>query len=94
VIRVVANVVSGTISGIINPVSIRATISTVVDVDTVSTVSDATNGSFKLVALPAGTYDVTIVPHDDGYFGTTVTDVQVVAQQNKSIGSVTLIEKP
>ena len=54
VIRVVANVVSGSISGIINPVAIRATILAVTDVDTVSTVSDSTNGSFRLVAHPGG----------------------------------------
>jgi len=91
VIRVVANVVSGTISGIINPVAIRATITTTVaDVDTVSTVSDTTDGSFRLVALPAGTYDVTIAPDDVGYRDTTITGVQVVAQQDKNIGTVTL----
>lgn len=95
VIRVVANAVSGTISGIINPVAIRASITTTVaDVDTVSAVSDATNGSFTLVALPAGTYDVTIVPNDDSYLDTTITGVQVVAQQDKNIGTVTLTEKP
>jgi hypothetical protein len=94
VIRVVANVVSGSISGIINPVAIRATITTVADVDTVSTVSDEINGSFRLVALPVGTYNVTIVPINDNYLDTTITGVQVVAQQDKNIGTVTLTEKP
>ncbi len=91
VIRVVANIVSGTISGIINPVAIRATIATTVaNVDTVSTLSDMTDGSFMLVALPAGTYDVKIVPDDVSYRDTTITGVQVVAQQNSNIGTVAL----
>ena len=95
VIRVVANAVSGTISGIINPIAIRATITTTVaNVDTVSTVSDTTDGSFMLVALPAGTYDVKIVPDDVSYRDTTITGVQVVAQQDSNIGTVTLSETP
>lgn len=93
VIRIVANVVSGSISGFINPVAIRATILTVIDVDTVSTMSDAINGSFRLVALPAGIYNVTIVPDNESYLDTTITNVQVVAQQDKSIGTVTLTER-
>jgi len=93
VIRVVANVVSGSISGIISPAAIRSVITTTVGVvDTVSTVSDTTNGSFRLVALPAGTYDVTISPDITSYLDTTITGVQVVAQQDKDIGTVTLSE--
>jgi Domain of unknown function (DUF4382) len=95
VIRVVANVISGSISGIINPVAVRATISTTVaGSDTVSTVSDATNGSFKLVALPAGTYDVIITPNDSNYLDTTITGIQVVAQQDKNMGTIILTTKP
>jgi len=95
VIRVVANVVSGSIFGIISPASVRAAITTTIgDVDTVSTVSNITNGSFKLVALPEGIYDVTIEPEDDGYLSTTIMSIQVVAQQDADLGTVTLTEKP
>ncbi len=95
VIRVVANVVSGSISGFISPAAIRSTITTTVGaVDTVSTVSDTTNGSFMLVALPAGTYDVTIAPMDTTYQDTIITGVQVVAQEDKDIGTVILSVKP
>jgi len=91
VIRVVANAVSGTISGIINPVAVKTTITTTVaGVDTVSTVSDTTDGSFRLVALPAGIYDVTIAPDDSNYRDTTIAGVQVVATHDTSIGTVTL----
>nr|MBN2278800.1 DUF4382 domain-containing protein [candidate division Zixibacteria bacterium] len=95
VIRVVANVVSGSISGIISPASIRSMITTTVNaVDTVSTVSDAANGSFKLVALPEGTYDVTIAPLDTAYPDTIITGVQVVAQEDNNIGIVILSVTP
>jgi hypothetical protein len=53
-------------------------------------VSDTTDGSFRLVALPAGTYEVTIAPDDSNYRDTTITGVQVVATQDTSIGTVTL----
>jgi hypothetical protein len=95
VIRVVANVVSGSISGIISPAAIRSVITTTVGVvDTVSTVSDTTDGSFMLVALPAGTYDVTIAPVDTGYSDTTITSVQVVAQEDKDLGTIVLSATP
>ncbi len=93
VIRVVANVVSGSISGIVNPVTVRASISTVLDADAILTASDSTSGYFRLVALPAGIYDVTIATNDANYLDTTITGVQVVAQQDTDIGTVTLTER-
>lgn len=95
VIRVVANVVSGSISGTISPAAIGSVITTTVGVvDTVSTVSDATNGSFMLVALPAGTYDVTIAPIGTGYSDTTITGVQVVPQADQDLGTIVLSVTP
>lgn len=95
VIRVVANVVSGTISGTIDPTSIRTTVMTTVAAgDTVSTESDTTDGSFSLVALPAGIYDLTFTPTDTGYLSTSLLGVQVMAEQDKDIGTVTLTAKP
>jgi len=95
VIRVVANVVSGSISGFIFPAAVSALITTTVGgVDTVSTVSDTANGSFMLVALPEGLYDVTIAPFGGAYLDTTITGIQVVAQQNKDIGIVILTATP
>lgn len=94
VLRVVANVVSGSISGIISPKAIRSTITAIVGVDTVSTVSDTTNGSFMLVALPAGSYDITIAPMDMSYSDTIITNVIVMAEENNDIGIVILSETP
>ena len=90
VIRVVAKVSSGTLSGMVNPVSSRALVTTVVGADTVSTAADTISGAFKLMALPAGTYTVHIVPSTAAYQDTTLTGVSVVVQQNTPVGTITL----
>lgn len=93
VIRVVANVTSGTISGTVSPASAKALVSTVAGTDTVSTAADTTSGAFKLMALPAGTYSVKISPSVTTYRDTTIVGVQVVAQQDKNLGTITLRPK-
>jgi hypothetical protein len=91
VIRVVANAISGSISGTVDPVSARAMASTLAETDTVDTFCDTTSGAFTLVALPAGSYDVTITPADtEAFYDTTIAGVQVIAQQNTNIGTVVL----
>ncbi len=90
VIRVTANVTSGTISGTVSPASAKPVVSTVAGTDTVSTAADTTSGAFKLMALPAATYNVKIAPTVTTYRDTTVTGVQVVAGQDKNLGTVTL----
>jgi len=90
VIRVQAVVTSGSISGIIAPVVSRALVSTVVGTDTVSTAADTLTGAFELMALPAGSYALDIEATDTLYADTTITGVQVVAQQNTDLGTITL----
>jgi hypothetical protein len=89
-IRVQANVVSGNIAGVVSPAAARASVSTVVGADTVSTLADTTSGEFKLVALPEGTYALRIIPSLTTYRDTTITGVVVVRQQDRNIGTVTL----
>jgi hypothetical protein len=90
VIRVVANQISGTLFGTINPASSRAIALTLVGADTVSTFADTTTGGFMLMALPAGSYAVQIVPLVPAYRDTTLTEMQVVAGQNTNLGTITL----
>jgi hypothetical protein len=91
VIRVVANVVSGSISGIVNPVSARAAVSTLAGADTVETNCDTTSGAFELAALPAGSYDVTFTPMDTAaFFDTTIAGIQVIARRDTNIGTVVM----
>jgi len=93
VIRVQAMVTSGSISGVVLPVAARAVISTILAPDTVSAFADTLSGAFKLMALPAGSYSVTITPGDTLLADTTIAGVLVVAQQDTNLGTVTLRAK-
>jgi hypothetical protein len=93
VIRVQAMVTSGSISGVVLPVSARALVSTVLAPDTISAFADTVSGTFQLMALPAGLYSVVITPRDTLLADTTISGVQVVAQQNTYLGTVTLRAK-
>jgi len=90
VIRVQALVTSGSISGLIAPIVARAFILTVIGTDTIGTAADTITGEFRLMALPAGLYALDIVPTDTLYADTTISGVQVVAQQNNDLGAITL----
>jgi hypothetical protein len=90
VIRVEANAISGTISGIVVPASAQALVWTVAGMDTISAWADTTSGEFMLMAVPEGTYDVTVTPYVTTYSDTTITDVMVTAQQNTDLGTIQL----
>jgi hypothetical protein len=88
-IRVVSNVISGTISGKVLPTVTNALVQTTVGLDTVSTIPD-TSGNFKLMALPEGTYTLKIIPSNIAYRDSTIASVAVVKQQDSNIGIITL----
>ena len=90
VIRVMPTVISGSISGQVLPIEAQPTIWTVYGTDTVTTFTNQ-QGFFKLIALPEGMYDVNIVPADTlVYRDSTLTGIQVFANQNTNIGTVNL----
>jgi len=89
-IRVMPVVISGSIFGQVLPLDADPTVWTVSGTDTISTFTDLT-GFFKLMALPEGIYDINITPADTlVYRDTTITGVNVFANQNTDIGSITL----
>ena len=90
VIRVVANIVSGSISGVVSPATALALISTTFDSDTMSTYADVATGGFRLMVLPAGIYSVKIDSGVDIYADSTLTGVTVTARQNTNIGTIFL----
>jgi len=90
VIRVVANIVSGSISGIVTPPMAFTHIVTEVGADSVGTFADVTTGGFRLMALPAGTYSVVVESGNALFADSTITDVYVSAQQNTSLGTIAL----
>jgi Domain of unknown function (DUF4382) len=92
-IRVIPIVISGSISGQVLPPDAQPTIWTVYGTDTITTYTDL-QGFFKLMALPEGLYDVNIIPADTLiYRDTVITGVQVIANQETDIGTVTLQAK-
>jgi len=93
VIRVVANVVSGSISGVVSPVSAFAQILTKIGSDSVATYANMLSGGFKLMAMPAGTYSVTIESSSALYADSTITGVVVHAQQNTNLGTIVLRQR-
>ncbi|MHA2100547.1 MAG: DUF4382 domain-containing protein [Candidatus Kariarchaeaceae archaeon] len=91
VIRIVPYIISGSISGQVLALNAEPTIWTMAGSDTVLTCTDV-NGLFKLMALPEGIYDVNIIPADTvTYKDTTITGINVLANQNIDIGTVVLL---
>lgn len=89
-IRVTPIVISGSISGQVLPLDAQPTIRTVYGTDTITTYTDL-QGFFKLMGLPQGIYDVNIIPADTLiYRDTTITNIQVMANQDTDIGEITL----
>ena len=90
VIRLVPKIISGTISGKINPVSAAGYVYAISGTDTIVTLAEPLFGSFMLMALPQKTYNVEIFSANAAYNDTTITNVTVVAQQNTDLGTINL----
>ena len=90
VIRVTPFVISGTISGKINPLSAAGFVYAISGTDTALTIAEPLTGSFMLMALLQQTYRVEVFSADPAYNDTTITDVIVVAQQNTNLGTINL----
>lgn len=90
VIRLVPAIISGTISGKINPISAASYVYAISGTDTSATIAESILGSFKLMALTQRTYRVEISSANPAYNDTTITNVAVVAQQNIDLGTINL----
>ncbi len=89
-IRVVSDDDGGSISGTVTPSLAKPTVWTVSGSDTISVAADSSTGTFKLMAVPAGTYSVTVHPASTVYADTVIAGVQVTARQDKSLGAINL----
>jgi hypothetical protein len=90
VIRVVPMVISGTISGKINPVIAADYVYAISGTDTAGTIAEPITGSFKLMALLQGTYNVKVFSGNVAYNDTTIANVIVIAKQNTDLGTINL----
>lgn len=92
-IKVTPVVISGSISGVVLPLDAQPTIWTVYGTDTITTYTDL-QGHFKLMGLLQGFYDINIISLDTMvYRDTVITGVQVFANQETDIDTVTLQPK-
>ncbi len=90
VIRVTPAVISGTISGKINPLSSAGFVYAISGTDTALTIAEPITGSFRLMALLQQTYRVEVFSADLAYNDTTITNIVVIAQQNTNLGMINL----
>lgn len=89
-IRVVANVVSGTVSGNVMPLDASASVwLETEDMEMISAYPDTT-GHFQLMAIPEGVYNVTVTPENEAYQEVVVENVEVTAKQNTDLGTINL----
>ena len=92
VIRAQAQATAGAIAGVVDPAAARAQVWTVAGDDTVTAWADTLSGAFRLMMLPAGTYDVSIEPSAGAWSDTLVTDVTVSTGLVTDLGTVVLSE--
>lgn len=98
VIRGVAKVISGSISGTVvaagsgNPLSATVSVLDATDTEVASALTDPTTGAFKIVAVVAGTYKVKVTA--EGYQEKLLENVEVVAEQDTNLGIIELEPAP
>lgn len=88
-LRLVPNVISGTISATILPHDAQSIVWVMVDTDSVFAYPDET-GYIKLMALPEGQYEVNISPGNETYNESTIPNVNVTREENTDLGTINL----
>jgi hypothetical protein len=90
VIRLVPLVISGTISGKINPVTAAGYVYAISGTDTAGTIAEPLTGLFKLMPLLQQTYRIEVFSANPAYNDTTIHGVIVIAKQNTDLGIINL----
>ncbi|MDZ7767354.1 MAG: DUF4382 domain-containing protein [Melioribacteraceae bacterium] len=93
VIRLIPMVISGTISGTIDPAFAAGYVYAINGTDTAGTIADPLAGSFKLMALLEQSYRVEVLSASPDYNDTTLTNIVVNKNQNTDLGLIILSEK-
>lgn len=91
VIRASMESETGNIGGVVSPFEARAAIYAIAGDDTLSTTyADEETGEFLLMSLNEGSYEVAIVPREDGYVSKRIEDVEVEADETTDLGTIEL----
>jgi len=90
VIRIIVDAISGAIFGTVNPVEAFAKVMTFAGNDTISTYTDTLTGNFRLMALPAGSYNVEIACTAGTWADTVLPNIQVSEGMETDLGEIVL----
>lgn len=90
VIRTVNLTETGSISGDITPADAQPWVYAIAEEDTVAGTQATMDGDFLLIGLTSGTYDLSFSPSDDDLNPTFVPNVNVIAPDTTSIGTIDL----
>lgn len=89
VIRASLEAQSGSISGLVQPDSVQTLVTALNTTDTISSFTNS-DGVFLLRGVPAGNYEVLFSPADTLFQEQMVSDVDVMLNQNRDLGTITL----
>jgi hypothetical protein len=90
-VKAVNKAITGSIAGTVDPAESLPVVYAIAGEDTLaSSIADTANGSFELIGLEEGTYDVAVNPRTDGYSETTESDVSVTVGEVNDIGTITV----
>ncbi len=90
VIRIIEDENTGSITGTIEPTGFQSYVTAVEGDDTLSSYSDEVDGTFTIMGVDGGTYEVTIQPSDDQYADSTITGVEVIEDEETDLGTIQL----
>ncbi len=90
VIRIIVDAVSGRLQGAVDPAAARALVWAVSGADSALAWADTVTGAFAFAMLPAGLYDVSVVPTAGAWADTTLAAVPVAAGGLNDLGAIAL----
>jgi hypothetical protein len=90
VIRTVRLEQTGAIEGTIEPAAALPWVYAIAGQDTVRGTRADTDGDFRLIGLPADTYQVSIIPTHEDYSPAVVSNVEVSVAETTETGTITL----
>jgi len=90
VLRAVELEAAGTITGEVTPAESLPWVYAIANEDTVAGTKAESTGAFTIIGLPSGTYQVSIVPSEDGFGSAVVPNVSVTSRDTTDIGTVEL----
>jgi hypothetical protein len=90
VIRTVNLTESGAIEGAVEPADALPWVYAIAGEDTLAGTRASEEGDFLMIGVPSGTYQVSIVPTNEDYNSTVISNVEVVAPDTTQLGTIDL----